>query len=176
MLLSIERGQSGTVRIGRNKKVYFAEKRKIFLTNDCIRAHLSHFLGCSDILSTYHSFFLDIWKLLRVLLSYIFHCISLKYCINKFLLYSQEWVDDNLRWNESEYGNIADIRVPPSLIWAPDILMYNSASETFDGTYPTNVVVTSGGVCTYIPPGQENYFVMMLNHLCSRNLQVYMSN
>ena len=70
--------------------------------------------------------------------------------------------------------------MPPSLIWAPDILMYNSASETFDGkylsiytylhisthiyniytgTYPTNVVVTSGGVCTYIPPGKhhENY-------------------
>ena len=66
----------------------------------------------------------------------------------------QEWIDNNLRWNESEYGNIADIRIPPSLIWAPDILMYNSASETFDGTYPTNVVVTSGGVCTYIPPGK----------------------
>ena len=84
-------------------------------------------------------------------------------------------MDDNLRWNESEYGNIADIRVPPSLIWAPDILMYNSASETFDGTYlniyicisthiyniytgtyPTNVVVTSGGVCTYIPPGEDH--------------------
>ena len=28
-----------------------------------------------------------------------------------------------------------------------------SASEAFDGTYPTNVVVTSTGSCTYIPPG-----------------------
>ena len=28
-----------------------------------------------------------------------------------------------------------------------------SASESFDGTYPTNVVVTSEGKCTYIPPG-----------------------
>ena len=28
-----------------------------------------------------------------------------------------------------------------------------SASEAFDGTYPTNVVVTSTGTCTYIPPG-----------------------
>ena len=28
-----------------------------------------------------------------------------------------------------------------------------SASEAFDGTYPTNVVVTSSGSCTYIPPG-----------------------
>ena len=28
-----------------------------------------------------------------------------------------------------------------------------SADEKFDGTFPTNVVVTDGGSCTYIPPG-----------------------
>ena len=28
-----------------------------------------------------------------------------------------------------------------------------SADEAFDGTYPTNVVVTHEGRCTYIPPG-----------------------
>ena len=28
-----------------------------------------------------------------------------------------------------------------------------SASESFDSTFPTNVVVTSEGLCTYIPPG-----------------------
>lgn len=88
----------------------------------------------------------------------------MKYYIHK-CFYFQEWVDDNLRWNESEYGNIADIRVPPSLIWAPDILMYNSASETFDGTYPTNVVVTSGGVCTYIPPGMISMDLIHTNPL-----------
>ena len=33
------------------------------------------------------------------------------------------------------------------------ILWCCSASEAFDGTYQTNVVVTSGGMCTYIPPG-----------------------
>jgi len=64
-----------------------------------------------------------------------------------------EWTDSNLKWNSSEYGNVEDIRMPPSMLWKPDILMYNSASELFDGTYPTNVVVTSDGLCTYIPPG-----------------------
>jgi len=64
-----------------------------------------------------------------------------------------DWVDVNLRWNESEYGGIHDIRIPPATIWKPDILMYNSASEAFDGTYPTNVVVNSDGSCSYIPPG-----------------------
>ena len=33
-------------------------------------------------------------------------------------------------------------------------MVYNfSASESFDSTYQTNVVVTSSGLCTYIPPG-----------------------
>jgi len=64
-----------------------------------------------------------------------------------------EWHDSNLVWNETEYGQVKDIRMPPSIIWKPDILMYNSASEAFDGTYQTNVVVTSEGMCTYIPPG-----------------------
>ena len=32
-------------------------------------------------------------------------------------------------------------------------LFVSSADEAFDGTYPTNVVVTSSGSCTYIPPG-----------------------
>jgi nicotinic acetylcholine receptor len=64
-----------------------------------------------------------------------------------------EWSDINMKWNKSEYGNIEDIRMPPSRLWKPDVLMYNSADEAFDGTYPTNVVVTHEGKCTYIPPG-----------------------
>ena len=32
--------------------------------------------------------------------------------------------------------------------------LFFSASETFDATFPTNVVVTSEGMCTYIPPGK----------------------
>ncbi|GFU25525.1 neuronal acetylcholine receptor subunit alpha-7 [Nephila pilipes] len=64
-----------------------------------------------------------------------------------------EWVDVNLRWNASEYGGVKDLRIPPWRIWKPDVLMYNSADEKFDGTYHTNVVVRNNGSCTYIPPG-----------------------
>ena len=32
-----------------------------------------------------------------------------------------------------------------------------SASESFDSTYQTNVVVTSTGHCTYIPPGAGDF-------------------
>ncbi|XP_023333966.1 neuronal acetylcholine receptor subunit alpha-7 isoform X2 [Eurytemora carolleeae] len=64
-----------------------------------------------------------------------------------------EWNDANLKWNASEYGNVADVRIPPKYIWKPDLLMYNSADEAFDSTYSTNIVLTNEGACTYIPPG-----------------------
>lgn len=64
-----------------------------------------------------------------------------------------EWTDVNLRWNASEYGKVKDLRIPPHRIWKPDVLMYNSADEGFDGTYPTNVVVKNNGSCLYVPPG-----------------------
>ncbi|XP_012259577.1 neuronal acetylcholine receptor subunit alpha-7-like isoform X2 [Athalia rosae] len=64
-----------------------------------------------------------------------------------------EWNDVNMRWNVSKYGGVRDLRIPPHRLWKPDVLMYNSADEGFDGTYPTNVVVKSNGTCLYVPPG-----------------------
>ena len=37
-------------------------------------------------------------------------------------------------------------------LWNPDILMYDSASEEFDSTYPVNIVVYQDGKCKYGPP------------------------
>ncbi|XP_019753533.2 neuronal acetylcholine receptor subunit alpha-7 isoform X2 [Dendroctonus ponderosae] len=64
-----------------------------------------------------------------------------------------EWTDYNLRWNDSEYAGVKDLRITPNKLWKPDVLMYNSADEGFDGTYQTNVVIKSNGSCLYIPPG-----------------------
>ncbi|XP_058796572.1 uncharacterized protein LOC131667266 isoform X6 [Phymastichus coffea] len=36
-----------------------------------------------------------------------------------------EWTDYNLQWNESEYGGVKDLRITPSKLWKPDVLMYN---------------------------------------------------
>ncbi|XP_050425103.1 neuronal acetylcholine receptor subunit alpha-7-like isoform X1 [Adelges cooleyi] len=66
---------------------------------------------------------------------------------------NMEWVDYNLRWNISEYGGVKDLRFNPNRLWKPDILMYNSADEKFDGTYQTNVVVRHNGTCLWVPPG-----------------------
>uniref|UniRef100_A0A1I8NYF7 Nicotinic acetylcholine receptor alpha 6 subunit n=1 Tax=Stomoxys calcitrans TaxID=35570 RepID=A0A1I8NYF7_STOCA len=66
---------------------------------------------------------------------------------------SLEWTDYNLRWNDSEYGGVKDLRITPNKLWKPDVLMYNSADEGFDGTYHTNIVVKHNGNCLYVPPG-----------------------
>ena len=44
---------------------------------------------------------------------------------------AQEWTDSNMRWDEAEYGGVKDIRVPPSSLWKPDILMYNRLDLNF---------------------------------------------
>jgi nicotinic acetylcholine receptor len=40
-------------------------------------------------------------------------------------------------------------------MWKPDLLLYNSANEAFDATFPTNVIVKSDGSVSQIPPGQQ---------------------
>ncbi|XP_074649612.1 neuronal acetylcholine receptor subunit alpha-7-like isoform X2 [Tubulanus polymorphus] len=63
------------------------------------------------------------------------------------------WNDYSLTWDPQRFGGIAKIRLPPKQVWRPDILMYNSADESFDGTYATNVVISHDGSVSYIPPG-----------------------
>ncbi|XP_012938549.1 neuronal acetylcholine receptor subunit alpha-7 isoform X1 [Aplysia californica] len=63
------------------------------------------------------------------------------------------WHAYNLKWNAEDFGNVSTLIVPRSLVWVPDILMYNSASEDFDETYPTNVVLSSDGSNLWVPPG-----------------------
>ena len=65
--------------------------------------------------------------------------------------------DDNninqLSWNESEYSGVDSVVVQPRNLWIPDILLYNSADERFDGTFQTNIVASSEGAMLYVPPG-----------------------
>ncbi|XP_064608817.1 neuronal acetylcholine receptor subunit alpha-7-like [Liolophura sinensis] len=63
------------------------------------------------------------------------------------------WRDPNLMWNAAEFNNISELRVPIKKIWRPDILMYNSADDRFDGTFPVNAILFSTGDINWIPPG-----------------------
>ncbi|KAM6981082.1 neuronal acetylcholine receptor subunit alpha-7a [Aplochiton taeniatus] len=63
------------------------------------------------------------------------------------------WNDYYLQWNQTDYPGVTHVRFPDSLVWKPDILLYNSADERFDATFHTNVLVNSNGSCSYLPPG-----------------------
>ena len=53
----------------------------------------------------------------------------------------------------SLFFSFQNIRVPPITMWRPDILLYNSANENFDASFPTNIIVHNDGHCNQIPPG-----------------------
>ena len=72
------------------------------------------------------------------------------------------WKPDVLmynRWVETKLCDQLTLKPKLCLVFDDEIdisfflLFAYSADEAFDGTYPTNVVVTSSGSCTYIPPG-----------------------
>uniref|UniRef100_T1K349 Uncharacterized protein n=1 Tax=Tetranychus urticae TaxID=32264 RepID=T1K349_TETUR len=69
------------------------------------------------------------------------------------IMINMEWIDANLRWNVSEYGGVSDIRLAAAKVWKPDILLYNSADERIDSSYPANVEVRQNGSCAWLPPG-----------------------
>ncbi|KAK6736175.1 hypothetical protein RB195_019071 [Necator americanus] len=58
-----------------------------------------------------------------------------------------------MRWDPKEYGNITNIQLPNDFLWKPDILLFNSADEHFDASFPVNFVASSNGNILLAPPG-----------------------
>ncbi|CAF1268431.1 unnamed protein product [Adineta ricciae] len=63
------------------------------------------------------------------------------------------WYDYSLQWKPEDFGNIQTIRLPSTRVWTPDIILYNSADDNFEGTIKTNLVVQSNGSILFVPPG-----------------------
>ncbi|KAF7259904.1 hypothetical protein EG68_02945 [Paragonimus skrjabini miyazakii] len=57
--------------------------------------------------------------------------------INVWLKYT--WIDQLLRWDPANYSNIREVRIPPRLIWTPDIALYNYVDERL--TEPRDVML-----------------------------------
>ncbi|CAF4423226.1 unnamed protein product, partial [Adineta steineri] len=64
-----------------------------------------------------------------------------------------EWHDYSLQWKPEDFGNIQTMRLPSTRVWTPDIILYNSADDNFEGTIKTNLVVQSNGSILFVPPG-----------------------
>ncbi|XP_071946518.1 neuronal acetylcholine receptor subunit beta-4-like [Antedon mediterranea] len=63
-----------------------------------------------------------------------------------------EWVDHRLQWEEDEYDGVSSIIVPTSLIWTPDIILYNNAYGPFDVRYASNATISSNGTVKWFVP------------------------
>ena len=59
---------------------------------------------------------------------------------------TMEWYDTHFKWNPEEWGGVTDIRLPIKKLWRPDILLYNSISDRFDTSFPSNAVIYGKGV------------------------------
>jgi len=72
--------------------------------------------------------------------------------VSAWMNYNWKWKDQFLMWNESVYP-ISDIRASVKDIWIPDLEVYNNNKKpSTTARDDTNVVVTSRGDMTWIPP------------------------
>ncbi|CAN7992835.1 unnamed protein product, partial [Ixodes hexagonus] len=64
----------------------------------------------------------------------------------------QEWLDEYLVWNPSDYGNLTKLRIPCDRIWLPDIVLYNNADDYTRGYYQSRAMLDPGGNVFWPPP------------------------
>jgi len=82
------------------------------------------------------------------------------------------WSDYRLMWDPDQYEGITNIKVPATMVWRPDLSVYNAngwGHDTFQERYEsgvTNAIVYSNGKVLWIPPlpletscGQDSFAV-----------------
>ncbi|XP_072111290.1 acetylcholine receptor subunit delta isoform X3 [Mobula birostris] len=62
------------------------------------------------------------------------------------------WYDYRLTWNTSEYSEITILRLPPGLLWIPDIVLENNNDGQYNVAFFCNVLVHPDGLVTWLPP------------------------
>ncbi|CAF5083952.1 unnamed protein product, partial [Rotaria sp. Silwood1] len=56
-----------------------------------------------------------------------------------------------MQWKREKYGGINSIRAPPSQIWTPDIVLFNSADGKYEVSFKSNVVIYHDGYVNWVP-------------------------
>uniref|UniRef100_A0A671NAT5 Neuronal acetylcholine receptor subunit alpha-9-II-like n=1 Tax=Sinocyclocheilus anshuiensis TaxID=1608454 RepID=A0A671NAT5_9TELE len=69
-----------------------------------------------------------------------------------YLWIRQTWHDAHLKWSKEDYDGLEVIRIPSSLVWRPDLVLYNKADDDFSGPVDTNVVLRYNGEITWDAP------------------------
>ncbi|XP_071953254.1 neuronal acetylcholine receptor subunit alpha-10-like [Antedon mediterranea] len=67
--------------------------------------------------------------------------------------FNKKWTDYFLTWNPEEFDNITTTVIDSSLIWLPDITMYNNANEDFtNGIMKTKASISFDGTVQWDTP------------------------
>ncbi|CAM9181861.1 unnamed protein product [Lampetra planeri] len=69
-----------------------------------------------------------------------------------YLWIRQTWHDAYLKWNKEDYDGLDVIHIPSSLVWRPDLVLYNKADDDFSGPMDTNVRLRYDGEITWDAP------------------------
>ncbi|XP_059678472.1 acetylcholine receptor subunit delta [Gavia stellata] len=62
------------------------------------------------------------------------------------------WTDYRLQWNKSEFGDIEVLRLPPDMLWLPEIVLENNNDGLFEIAYYCNVLIYNTGYVYWLPP------------------------
>ncbi|XP_059564556.1 neuronal acetylcholine receptor subunit alpha-10 [Myotis daubentonii] len=89
---------------------------------------------------------------LEVTLSQIIDMDERNQVLTLYLWIRQEWTDAYLRWDPDDYGGLDAIRIPSSLVWRPDIVLYNKADAQPPASASTNVVLRHDGAVRWDAP------------------------
>ncbi|VDK17919.1 unnamed protein product [Anisakis simplex] len=92
---------------------------------------------------------------LRVILQQLVDVDEKNQMITLMIWLQQTWTDYKMKWDPEEYGGITNVRFPSAAggLWKPDVLLFNSADDKFDASYPVNIVVKHTGDILFAPPG-----------------------
>ncbi|CAL1530224.1 unnamed protein product [Lymnaea stagnalis] len=63
----------------------------------------------------------------------------------------QEWTDQKLHWNPTDYNDLKRLRIPCRHLWKPDIVLYNSVEDYTDGYMQSLAMVHHTGVVFWPP-------------------------
>ncbi|XP_053661833.1 acetylcholine receptor subunit alpha-like 1 [Anopheles marshallii] len=77
------------------------------------------------------------------------------------------WNDPKLTWNPANYGNLNVVRWDPTIVWRPDVVLYNNAGGSDQHHYgDTNALVYSEGKVLWVPPTEYHAF-------CELNMRLW---
>ncbi|XP_037705368.1 acetylcholine receptor subunit delta [Choloepus didactylus] len=62
------------------------------------------------------------------------------------------WNDSRLQWEAKDFGNISVLRLPPDMLWLPEIVLENNNDGSFQISYACNVLIYPSGCVYWLPP------------------------